>query len=227
MNKKKSLLVGILLPLLTLLSLKPFWAAEAESSFLDEFETFDSTKWGCIGDPNGKWSAENGVLIMEGQDQRITSTKKFRYATFQTKISLLAQEDGVTYYYLGFVNRENWLAGKDCDSITLMSEDGMSFKLDVKKSGQKLARIPIDVTFFKGAWHTIEIVWTPSAIKVLIDEEVMAEYTDVENIPDTFLSAFIDECHLKKGKCLMQVDYVKVRGGEVKGEKAGRQERNP
>lgn len=201
------------------------YSEETKYTLMDEFDTFDKTQWGMMGDPKGKWVTENGSLVMEGRDQRITSVKEFRYATLEGRMCILAQDMG-TYYYVAFTDRQ-----EKGGSIMLMWEGGMLLSLIVRKTGQEVKQIPISVTFFKGEWHTWKIVWTPSLVEVFIDGESCAKYNDETNIPDNFLYCIIDETHLKAGECKMLVDWVKVSGGEVVdigtgGQKAGRRERN-
>ena len=185
----------------------------------DDFQTFDTNVWKV--DKPDSFKAEDGILnigrvhdvstadVYSAPVARLSSFDYFRYGTFEVKIKFAAELSGVHAYYFGFFNRDNW--GKTSCWVT---SSGDNLTLSCKSEDGKNVSVASKGGFEQDKWYVFKIIWSDKHIEFFVDGQSIGSFDDPELIPDNFMPAACDVYASDGSRVGMQVDYIKVTGGE-------------
>ena len=192
----------------------------AEQMLVDEqFQSFDENRWRV--DKPTSFNVKDGILnigrvhglgtadVYSSPVARLSSFDYFRYSTFEAKIKFAAELSGVHTYYFGFFNRDNW--GKTSCWVT---SSGDNITLSCKAEDGKNVSVASKGGFEQDKWYVFKIIWSDKHIEFFVDGQSIGSFDDPELIPDNFMPAACDVYASDGSRVGMQVDYIKVTGGE-------------
>ncbi len=211
MGKKSRSLWLVFLGMLAFLSITAGIARSAEEVlFSDEFDSFNIKNWGP--QPATGVTVQNGTMLDKPQTGQtfLSSLKKFRYVTFETRIKFnKLSTDSTIFYYIGLQSVTPW-----CYNVCWATIQDSALFASANKDGEKGIREHV-ADLKEKQWYTIKIVWTESAIEFYLDGEKIYKTDNKEVIPEGGMPVFLAANTLGAVPADMEVDWVTVRG-EVK-----------